>query len=323
MCTRLLWNTNALAVLSGRTMDWPESTEPLLVVSPRGRARNGGLLGGAVVDERNPLRWISRFGSVVTSIYGIGSIDGLNEQGLAAHGLYLETTDLGTRDPAKPGLQNALWVQYLLDQAGTVAEALALMDDVQLILAHAHGFDATIHLAIEDAAGDSAVVEFADGSPVVHHGREYTVMTNDPTYAEQLALLARQDFSHPTSQTPLPGNINAVDRFQRAAYFAAMLPEPTDEREAVAGLLAIMRNVSVPFGAPDADFGTYDTEYRTVADLTNRWYFFELSRSANLLWVDLTAVNLDEGAPVVAVDPYDYSLIGDVTARLTPRELAF
>ena len=27
----------------------------------------------------------------------------------------------------------------------------------------------------------SAIIEFAGGEPVVHHGREFTVMTNDPT----------------------------------------------------------------------------------------------------------------------------------------------
>lgn len=49
---------------------------------------------------------------------------------------------------------------------------------------------------------------------------------------------------------PLPGNVNAVDRFQRAAYYSALLPKPKSEREAIAGVMAIMRNVSVPFGAP-------------------------------------------------------------------------
>ncbi len=51
MCTRVLWNTNRLAVLSCRTMDWPESTEPVLTVFPRGRKHDGALLGGqATVD---------------------------------------------------------------------------------------------------------------------------------------------------------------------------------------------------------------------------------------------------------------------------------
>ncbi len=38
-CTRVLWNDNHLAVLVGRTMDWPESTMPILTVLPRGMRR--------------------------------------------------------------------------------------------------------------------------------------------------------------------------------------------------------------------------------------------------------------------------------------------
>lgn len=51
-------------------------------------------------------------------------------------------------------------------------------------------------------------------------------------------------------------------------------PEST-EREAVAGVLAIARNASVPFGASYKGFGIYNTEYRTVIDLNSRRYFFE------------------------------------------------
>ena len=91
-------------------------------------------------------------------------------------------------------------------------------------------------------------------------------MTNDPPYDQQLALLKTLDFSKPSSDMPLPGNVNPRDRFQRADYYMAMLPEPKDEREAVAGVLAIARNVSVPFGAPYKSFGIYNTEYRTVIE---------------------------------------------------------
>ncbi len=323
MCTRVLWNSNDIAVLSGRSMDWPESTEPLIVAFPAGRERDGGLLAGQPVVTDNPLAWTSRYATLVTTVYGLGSVDGLNEAGLAAHGLYLRATDVGPRNPELPGLHTGLWAQYLLDQAATVGEALELMDRVQLVMVSAHGFDATLHLALEDAAGDSAIVEFAAGRPVVHHGRQYTLMTNDPTYDEQLKLLAERDFAHPNSEMPLPGNVNAVDRFQRAAYYAALLPEPATVRQAVAAVMAIMRNVSVPFGAPYRDFGIYNTEYRTVCDLTHRYYFFELTTSPSVIWVDFDKLGLANAAEPLAIDPYDESLAGDVTAQFTPRRIAF
>jgi choloylglycine hydrolase len=304
-------------------MDWPESTQPIIVAFPRGRQRDGGRLLTEVVVPDNPLRWTSTYGSLATTVYGIGTVDGLNERGLAVHALYLKSTDVGPRNPELPGLQTALWAQYLLDQAATVTEALALMEPVQLVMVGAHGFDATLHLAIEDADGDSAVMEFANGELVVHHGREFTLMTNDPTYDEQLTLLAAQDFSNPSSAMTLPGNVNPIDRFQRAAYYSALLPKPVSEREAVAGVMAIMRNVSVPFGAPYAEFGVYNTEYRSVCDLTHLTYYFELTTSPSVIWVRLEGLDLDQGAPVTAIDPYDESLTGNVTQRFSAREIGF
>jgi penicillin V acylase-like amidase (Ntn superfamily) len=323
MCTRVLWNTNDIAVLAGRSMDWPESTDPLIVAFPRGRQRDGGAVGGHTVIADNPLRWTSTYGSLITTVYGIGTVDGFNERGLAAHALYLQSTDVGPRDPKLPGLHTGLWAQYLLDQAATVPEALALMDGIQLVMVSAHGFDATLHLALEDASGDSAIIEFAGGSAVVHHGREFTLMTNDPAYDDQLKLLDQHDFSHPSRDTPLPGNVNAVDRFQRAAYYSALLPKPESERQAVASVMAIMRNVSVPFGAPYGDFGVYNTEYRTVCDLTNRIYFFELTTSPNTIWVELDKLDINDGAQTQSINPYDESLSGNVSARFTPQQIAF
>ncbi|MCU0527725.1 MAG: linear amide C-N hydrolase [Elainella sp. Prado103] len=314
-CSRILWNTNEFAVVVGRTMDWPESTEPILTVLPSGMNRDGGRLGSEVVVQDNPARWTSKYGSIVTTVYGVGSADGFNERGLAAHMLYLTATDFGPRDPSKPGLQAGLWAQYLLDNAATVEEALALLDTVQVVLAEINGHKSTVHLAIEDATGDSAIIEFVNGEQVVHHGREFRIMTNDPTYDEQIALLNQQDFSNPTSDTPLPGNVRATDRFQRAAYYTALLPEPTNEREAIASILAIARNVSVPFGAPYKGFGIYNTEYRTAINLTQKRYFFELTTSPNVIWADLTKFNLSPGAPVMLLNPDNIALSGDVTEK--------
>jgi choloylglycine hydrolase len=115
MCTRVLWNTDKY-VMAGRTMDWPESTEPMIVAFPRGRERDGGRVGAAVAIPDNPLRWTSSYASLVTTIYGIGTVDGFNEAGLGMHALYLKATDVGARDPGRPGMQMTLFGQYLLDR---------------------------------------------------------------------------------------------------------------------------------------------------------------------------------------------------------------
>jgi penicillin V acylase-like amidase (Ntn superfamily) len=289
--------------------------EAILTVFPRGNERNGALLGPNVVVKENPAKWIFKYGSLATTFYGIGSADGFNERGLAAHMLYLDATDFGPRDSSRPGLHAGLWAQYLLDNAANVNEALALLDTVQIVMAEARGHNATVHLAIEDASGDSAIIEYIGGKPVIHHGREFRIMTNDPAYDKQLALLREQDFSNPSSDLPLPGNVKPTDRFQRAAYYAALLPEPKNEREAIAGVLAIARNVSVPFGAPYEGFGIYNTKYRTAINLTGGRYFFELTTSPNVIWADLPKFKLSQGAPVMVLNPDNIALSGDVTQK--------
>jgi choloylglycine hydrolase len=326
-CTRILWNNNQYGVLVARSMDWPESTEPSLWFLPRGMDRDGSRCGSETVVKENPLQWTSKYASVVVAIYGIGTVDGINEKGLGGHLLYLSKTDFGPRDAGKKGVSAILWLQYVLDQATTVKEALDLLKNVQPVLIQAHGYGSTIHLALEDKTGDSAIIEYLGGKAGIHHGRQYTIMTNDPPYDEQLALLAKMDFSKPGQDTPVPGNISARDRFQRATYFSKFFPEPKDMQEAFATILAAIRSVSVPFGTPYHKLGdglpVYNTEYRTVADLTHGVYGFELTTTPNFFWVKLADFRPEKGQPALCLTPGALDLAGDVTAQFRPAPPPF
>lgn len=321
-CTRYLWNNNKLGVFAARTMDWPGTTEPVLWVFPRGMTRDGSLVGGEKAFSENPAKWNSKYGSLITSVYGLGTADGINEKGLTGHMLYLNAADFGSRDPKKPGVQATLWLQYILDNAATVKEAVKLLDEIQPVMVEARGHKATVHLAIEDSSGDSAIIEFVKGVQQVHHGKRYHIMTNDPPYDEQLKLLETRikDFSTPSSDTELPGNVRPTHRFQRAAYFGSLLPEPKNEREAISSVMAIARNCSVPFGAPYQKFGIYDTEYRTAVNLTGRRYFFELTRSPNVFWMDLSKFDFSAGAPVLTLHPDNVDLAGEVSGQFKKAE---
>jgi penicillin V acylase-like amidase (Ntn superfamily) len=213
-----------------------------------------------------------------------------------------------------------LWAQFVLDNAATVEEAVAALETVQLVLTEAHGNKSTVHLAIEDSRGDSAII--VGGKPVTHHGGEYRIMTNDPIYDAQLELLKKLDLSKPSSSMPLPGNVRATDRFQGAAYYAALLPEPKNERQAITAVLAIARNVSIPFGAPYAGAGIYNTKYRTTINLSKKRYFFELSTSPNVILVDLTKFDLSRGAPVMTLNPDNVELSGNVTESFGKAAMA-
>jgi choloylglycine hydrolase len=172
------------------------------------------------------------------------------------------------------------------------------------------------HLALEDASGDSAVVEYVDGATVVHHGSEFAVMANDPTYDEQLAGLST--FRPWGGDAELPGDIVSADRFARATYFLEHLPTPRDEREAVAGVLGVARNVAVPFGAPYDDFSVYPTWWVSVVDPTNATYYFSSTLAPNVVWADLRNGPLAATTTTLAVDPRDAELVGDLGASFAP-----
>jgi penicillin V acylase-like amidase (Ntn superfamily) len=325
-CTRIFANDKGGAMLVARSMDWATTTEPVLTVFPRGLARDGGNAGPMTVVADNPERWTSRYGSVVTTIFGVGTADGINERGFAAHMLYFPPADYGPRDPAKPGVQAALWAQYALDNAATVEEALASLEKIQIVKVeievHGQKQSGTVHLALEDASGDSAILEYIGGKLVAHHGREFRVMTNAPEYDKQLELLGSRDFATPTMETQVPGNVNPRDRFQRATYFLSVLTKPASERAGVAGMFGLIRNVSIPFGAP-VNGSTFDTEYRSVSNLTDKRYFFELTTAPNVIWTDLGKLNLSEGAPVMTLSPNNVDLSGDVTGQFQPTKAPF
>lgn len=313
MCTRIFWNDNGVARVVTRTLDWAIDDEPDLWVLPRG-LRRGGDAGSA-----HPHEWESRYASVVTSFWRAATIDGINEAGLAGHTLYIDDPGYPDAD-ARPAVGNTLWLQYLLDNFASVAEAVQAADAVRIDSPLIRGQHLGAHIALEDATGDSAILEPIDGTLVVHHGPQFTVMANAPTLDEQLANLARyQPFGGELSP---PGDIASADRFVRAAYYLNYLPAPEDARQAMARLFQVSGNVAVPPGAPYQDGGVYPTWWTSGIDLTNATYYFRSSTaSPSILWLDLAdAFASDE---VRRLNPQDPALAGDIAGDLRPAQLTY
>lgn len=146
------------------------------------------------------------------------------------------------------------------------------------------------HVAIEDPTGDSAILEILDGKFVVHHGREYNVMTNDPPYDWQITHLEQyQDFG---GSREIPSGIEGADRFVRLAYFTRHLPEPKSSYQGVGYALSAIHSVAVPFGAPyygrGGEKGAYPTWWTSVTDLKNKRYYFNWAKGANIVGLTST-----------------------------------
>ncbi|MEN6380094.1 MAG: linear amide C-N hydrolase [Synergistaceae bacterium] len=308
-CSRVLSSNNGQAVLVGRNMDWPENVDSELWFLPRGIKRSGLTEGNAVV-------WAAKHSSIVTAstIKGQSFVsDGLNEMGLEANLLWLNESDYGRRDETKPGISVALWAQYVLDNYSTVAEVVQAIraGEYQIVDINIPMFipsvgtteaRASLHLALADKTGDSAIIEFLDGKPVIYHDRKYTIMTNSPTFDKQQENLKQyQSFG---GNKPLPGTSEAIDRFVRASFYLKNLPQPQNLREAIAHILSVTRNASQPFIVsldPEHPY-TAATIWRTVGDLTNGYYYYESTISPYLVWADFAEFNPKEGSPAMKLD---------------------
>lgn len=317
-CSRILWNDNGRSVLVGRNMDWFEDLKSNLWVLPRGMKRDG-------LAAKNPLTWKSRYGSVVITGYDCVSADGLNEESLAVHMLYLSEAKTGARGESVPGLCMSMWAQYYLDNFATVADAVADLEKrpYQLIMSvePMSGAPTTIHLALNDKSGDSAILECINGEIRVYHDRKYTVMTNEPAFDKQLENLKRyRGFG---GAEPLPGTAEPDDRFVRGAYYVARLPKPQTDRAAVAALMSVMRNVSSPFGIAEPGRPNVSaTLWRTVSDLTHGVLYYDSVVSPRIFWIETSKLNFDAGQPVRKLALADDSdLSGDVSAKFEPAEM--
>lgn len=314
-CSRIFWNDNGKAMVIARSMDLFKSDEARLTMFPRGVERDG------LPGDANSLKWKSKYGSVGIVCYGRATADGINEKGLDVNFLYLSGTVYPERDSQLPGVDYCLWPQYLLDTCATVQEALEAMKTFEVVATEVAGQKWPLHLSLADATGDSAIIEFIDGKPVVHHGREYCVMTNEPSYDEQLANLKKYRAFGGT--LPLPGESTPLDRFVRASAYLKNLPQPAEVDEALAGVYSVARTTAVPFGTQDPDDKSsedvWPTLWFSLADLTNRAYYFQSTRSPNLYWVELKELPLAEGGPVRSMDAYDTGLSGDVSGILAKQ----
>jgi len=327
-CTRALYTGEENTVITGRSMDWSEDMGSELWVLPRGIARNGE--AGA-----NSPSWQAKYGSVVASAYGIASADGMNEKGLVMNLLYLVESDYGSATADHPPLSISLWGQYALDNFATVAEAVtALQAKPFQILTPVlpNGEASQLHLSLSDPTGDSAIFEYIGGKLIVHHGKEFQVMTNSPTYNQQLAL---DTYWQTIGGTVfLPGTNRAADRFARASFlihaipktldkhFIQAIPQHTYANQAVASVLSVLRAVSVPLGITTANQPNIaSTLWRTISDQKNLVYYFDSSSVPNAFWVDLHKLNFKEGAPVVKLAMANGEIYsGEVSASLKPAE---
>jgi len=291
-CTRAVYLGDE-DVMTARSMDWKLDIQTNLWILPNNVKRNGA------AGPRS-IEWTSKYGSVVATGYDICTTDGINEKGLMTNLLWLVESEYPKiKKGTQPQLSITLWAQYVLDNFATVSEAVAALEQQPFIVVTSQvpgeSRLATLHLSLSDASGDSAIIEYINGEQVIHHHRDFQVMTNSPTFDQQLALNSYWEQIGGT--TMLPGTNRAADRFARASFYINAIPKSAPAEHTLASVFSVIRNASVPFGLNTAEEPNISsTRWRTVVDHKRGRYFFESAVSPNVFWVDLNEIDFNTTA---------------------------
>ena len=294
-CSRAVYLGPENTIITVRSMDWASEIGSNLWAFPRGMKRDGAC-------GPKSITWTSKYGSVIATAFDAATADGMNEKGLVANLLYLTEAKYLTAaaDEKRLPMCISAWTQYVLDQHATVAEAVADLRKEAFYVVPVmspDGHAGTVHLAISDPTGDSAIFEYVEGKLVIHHGREFQVMTNSPTYDQQLALKGYWEQIGGT--TMLPGTNRAADRFVRASFYINAIPQTAKIEDAIASTFSVIRNVSVPLGiSTPGQPNISSTLWRSVSDHKNKRYYFESTRSPSIFWVNVADMDFAEGKPV-------------------------
>lgn len=172
-CTAYTVENTGGGVLMGRNYDWDGENGIAMVIYTE--PKNGyasystcwlDFLGFG--DDWKPEGMANQYMSLA-AIYV--PLDGINEKGLAIADLMVGDDEQTNQQTDKIDLTTTTAIRLILDQAATVDEAIALLEqhDMNSDIGRGH------HLAISDAAGKSVVVEYINN---VMYVTETKVVTN-------------------------------------------------------------------------------------------------------------------------------------------------
>lgn len=296
-CTRVTFTGDSSIVITGRTLDWKTPIPTDLYVFPRGQHRRS-------YDTAQSVEWTSKFGSVCAVGYDVGITEGMNEEGLVVNLLYLPGTFYAEANDPRPYMSTSLWAGYVLDNFATTSEAVAQLskDEFQINAPSMPGGEATtLHMAISDRTGNSAIVEYINGKLSIHEGHQYKVLTNSPPYDQQLAIA--DYWKTVGGMHMLPGTNRSQDRFARASFYVSVIPQNASHATALAGVFGIIGNCAVPTGISVPDQPEISTtQWRSVSDQRERVYYFRVTTNPSTIWTNLREFDLYPGAPVMKLD---------------------
>lgn len=187
----LFWLRSQDSTFIGHNYDWYQAGATF-VVNKR-QVQKTGLL--SAIDFSSRKQWVSSYASLTVNQHGIGHpIFGINENKLYVGLAWLN--DSTYINNGKPAINEAQLVQYLLDQAQNLEEAIALLDTVRV-----RSLLGLVHYLVCEPT-ECAIVEYFNNEMTVerHPAEDIVGITND-SLIEMNKAKRKKSFLHPQETT--------------------------------------------------------------------------------------------------------------------------
>lgn len=274
-----------------KSFDWMDGFG-LILTNKRNVLKQALLAAG----QGKPLTWKSRFGSVTFNQLGREfPFGGINEKGLTVELLALDSAIYPSSADQRPGINDLQWVQFILDSASTLSEAISLAQSVRLAtLTAVH-----LHYFVCDAAKNCGVFDSLNGKLVVSSGTALPVplITNYP-YAASIA--------NKTGVTFPNGAVDA--RFQTAVPLVMNYTPNQNPIEYAFNTLTAVRQTKNNW-----------TKWNIVYQPTQGMFYFRSLQAQAIKRVNFSQFNFSCKTPLLMLD-INSSATGDVTASFKPYD---
>lgn len=336
MCTNFKIKAKDSSVVIGRTMEFGIDLKSNIVVMPRGYSfKTQG------PNNKPGFSWQGKYGFVGMNAMGLPVVsDGLNEKGLYVGDLYIPGFVEYQQVPE--GQENKAMTQldvagYLLSTCASVGEAKDAMRSIFVWSAPVPQLNNVIvplHFPVHDAAGNSVVFEYVGGELKITDN-PLGVLTNSPNFDWHLTNLRNfvnlsannvpelkldgddvKQIGQGSGMIGLPGDATPPSRFVRAvAYTQSVLPSENAE-QATNAVYHILNNFDIPKGFARGNEGgqvAYDyTSWLTMADLTNKIYYYRSYTNLKYYRVDLQKVDFT-GSEMKTLNTTDSSWYSEIS----------
>lgn len=271
-CTAFELPNSSVPVMA-KTFDWYDDFG-LVLVNKRNVEKK------ALTKTGTPVQWVSKNGSITFNQAGREfPFSGINEQGLAVELLALLSPGSSyplASDP-KPAINEFQWVQFILDGASNLQEAIQLAQSVRIDQIFN---EFPLHYIVCEATGKCAVFDHLNGNLVVTTGAKLPVqLITNYLYSESVAKLSK-----PISMAP-----QADTRFERAAQLLSQFKPVQDP---ISYSFAVLRSIG------QGDFSKWNIVFRLD---TKRIYFRSL-RANTIKTFSLTDFDFSCATPVEMLD---------------------